>query len=180
MNDAVTTITARFLADRHRLLSFIQGLLRDPQAAEDIFQEVWLKLAAAVENGAVIENPPAWCRTVAKNLILMHWRSQKNSRVVVDSTLLEFVDFVECAYAENELVNETGPERQRALRDCLSMLPEKSRRLVELKYDKELSLKAIAATVQQTTDSVIKALVRLRQGLATCVEKKLKLQELDL
>ncbi len=180
MNDATTTITAGFLADRHRLLSFIQGLLRDPQAAEDIFQEVWLKLAAAVEKGAVIENPPAWCRTVAKNLILMHWRSQKNSRVVVDSTLLEFVDFVECAYAENESVNETGPERQRALQDCLSTLPEKSRRLVELKYDKELSLKAIAATVQQSTDSVIKALLRLRQGLATCVEKKLKLQELGL
>lgn len=179
MNDA-RQITAQFLADRHRLMSFIHGLLRDPQTAEDIFQEVWSKLAAELENGGDIENPPAWCRTVARNLILMHWRTQKNSKVVVDSMLVEFVEFVDQAYAENDAVNDVGPERQRALSECLSALPEKSRRLLTLKYEQGLSLNAIAAAVAQSTDSVIKALLRLRHALGVCVEKKLKLQQLGL
>lgn len=173
-------ITAQFLADRHRLMAFIHGLLRDPQTSEDVFQEVWLKLSAELEKGVAIQNPPAWCRTVARNLILMHWRSQKGAKVIVDSTLIEFLDGVEQAFAENEAVNETGPERRRALGDCLRALPEKSRHLIALKYEQELPLKDIATKVGQSCDSVIKALVRLRQALATCVEKKLKLQELGL
>ncbi len=72
MNERTQHITAQFLADRHRLMAFIHGLLRDPQTAEDVFQEVWLKLSAELEKGTLIENPPAWCRTVARNLILMH------------------------------------------------------------------------------------------------------------
>jgi RNA polymerase sigma-70 factor (ECF subfamily) len=180
MNERTQHITAQFLADRHRLMAFIHGLLRDPQTAEDVFQEVWLKLSAELEKGTLIENPPAWCRTVARNLILMHWRSRKTSRVIVDSTLTEFLDFVEQAFAENETVDETGPERRRALAGCLRALPEKSRRLITLKYEQELPLKEIAGAVGQSTDAVIKTLVRLRQALAACVEKRLKLQELGL
>jgi RNA polymerase sigma-70 factor (ECF subfamily) len=128
----------------------------------------------------VIQNPPAWCRTVARNLILMHWRSKNGAKVVVDSTLIEFLDSVEQSFAENEAANETGPERRRALGECVRALPEKSRHLIALKYEQELPLKDIATNVGQSCDSVIKGLVRLRQALAICVEKKLKLQELGL
>ena len=180
MSGRTQQITTQFLADRHRLMAFIHGLLRDAQTAEDVFQEVWLKLSTELEKGTEIQNPPAWCRTVARNLILMHWRSQKNSKVVVDSSLIEFLDFVEQAFAENETVNETGPERRAALTECMRALPEKSRQLIALKYEQALSLKDIAAAVGQSADAVIKALVRLRQALATCVEKELKLQEMGL
>ena len=173
-------VTTQFLADRHRLMAFIHGLLRDPQTAEDVFQEVWLKLSTELEKGTEIQNPPAWCRTVARNLILMHWRSRKSARVVVDSTLIEFLDFVEQAFAENEELDETGPARQRALAECLRPLPEKSRRLLALKYEQALPLKEIAGAVGQSVEAVIKALVRLRQALAACVEKKLKLEEAGL
>jgi RNA polymerase sigma-70 factor, ECF subfamily len=180
MSERTQQITTQFLADRHRLMAFIHGLLRDPQTAEDVFQEVWLKLSTELEKGTDIQNPPAWCRTVARHLILMHWRSQKNSKVVVDSPLIDFLDFVEQAFSEHATVNETGPERRAALAECLRALPEKSRQLIALKYEQALSLKDIAAAVGQSADAVIKALVRLRQALATCVEKKLKLQELGL
>jgi RNA polymerase sigma-70 factor (ECF subfamily) len=180
MSEHYQQIAAQFLADRHRLMAFICGLLRDAQASEDVFQEVWLKLSGELEKGVVIQNPPAWCRKVARNLILMHWRSQKGAKVIVDSTLIEFLDSVEQAFTENEAVNETGPERRRALGECLSALPEKSRHLIALKYEQELPLKDIATKVGQSCDSVIKALVRLRHALVTCVEKKLKLQELGL
>jgi RNA polymerase sigma-70 factor (ECF subfamily) len=180
MSEHTQRITAQFLADRHRLMAFIHGLLRDAQTAEDVFQEVWLKLSAELEKGTEIQNPPAWCRTVARNLVLMHWRSQKNSKVVVDSSLIEFLDFVEQAFAENECVDDTGPERRGALAECMRALPEKSRQLLVLKYEQALSLKDIARAVGQSTDAVIKALVRLRQALAACVEKKLKLREMGL
>lgn len=180
MSERITHVTAQFLANRHRLMSFIEGLLRDTPVSEDVFQEVWLKLSRSLEKGVEIQDQAKWCRKVAKNLILQHWRSQRNSKIVVDSTLLEFVDFVDRAFDENESLQDYRPERQQALSDCIKALPEKSKTLIALKYDQGCSLESIGQKVEQSTDSVIKALLRLRQALAVCVQKKLKLQELGL
>jgi RNA polymerase sigma-70 factor, ECF subfamily len=176
--DRTMQLTTEFLANRQQLMSFIYGLVRNPQIAEDIFQETWLKLANSTRQGTVIERPAQWCRKVAKNLVLQHWRQQANSKVVVDSSLLEFLDYVELAFDENPA--DRVAERQQALNSCLEALPEKSRRLLTLKYEECYSLERIAQAVEQSTAAVIKALLRLRQALAACVQKKLKLSELGL
>jgi len=178
VDDKTKEITTEFLASRQRLMSFIYGLVRDPQAAEDIFQETWLKLANAVQQGTVIHQPAKWCRKVAKNLVLQYWRQQRNAKVVADSSLLEFLEFVDLAFEENAL--EQTSDRQQALNDCVAVLPPKSRRLLALKYDDGYSLEKIAQVAEQSTAAVIKALLRLRQALASCVEKKLRLSELGL
>ena len=178
VDDRSKQLTSEFLAGRQQLMAFIYGLVRDPIVAEDIFQETWLKLATAMQQGPAIENQAKWCRAVAKNLVLQHWRQQRNSKVVADSSLLEFLDFVELAFEEAPSMGAN--DRQQALNDCVASLPEKSKRLLALKYAEGYSLEKIARTVEQSTAAVIKALLRLRQGLSTCVEKRLKLSELGL
>lgn len=180
MSETLKQVTTEFLASRPQLMAFIYGLVRHPQTAEDIYQEVWLKLAGALENGTVIENQAKWCRTVAKNLILQHWRDQRDAKVVADSTLLEFVDYVELAFAEDDSPDDRWADRQHALNQCVAALPEKSKQLLLLKYHQSFSIGEIASHLRQSAAAVIKALVRLRQALAICVEKKLKLQELGL
>ena len=178
MDDRTKEITTEFLANRQQLMSFIYGLVRDPQVAEDIFQGTWLKLANAQQQGTVIQHQAKWCRKVAKNLVLQHWRRQRNAKVVADSSLLEFLDFVELAYEENPL--QRTSDRQQALNDCVAVLPSKSKRLLALKYDEGYPLQKIAQTVDQSTAAVVKALLRLRQALSICVEKKLKLSAFGL
>jgi RNA polymerase sigma-70 factor, ECF subfamily len=178
MSESLKQVTSEFLASRHQLMSFIYGLVRDPQVAEDIFQETWLKLAGALEKGIVIEHQGKWCRQAAKNLILQYWRDQRNAKVVADSALLEFVEFVDLAFEENEKGN--GPDRKHALHECVQALPHKSKQLLMLKYEEGISISGIAAQVHQSSAAVVKALLRLRQALAVCVQKKLKLQELGL
>jgi len=180
MAESNKQVTAEFLAKRHQLLSFITGLLRDPLEAEDIFQEVWLKLAGALEKGIVIEDQAKWCRKAAKHLVLEHWRSRRTAKVFADSTLVEFLDFVDQAYEENQSLHDRRPELQRALNECVAALPARSRQLIALKYEERLSLNAVAERAGQSAAAVIKALLRLRQSLASCVEKKLKLEELGL
>lgn len=159
-------------------MSYIHGLVRDPQAAEDVYQEVWLRLANQIEHGS-IQNQDGWCRQVARNLIIQIWRKQKSSKVVVDSTLLEFVDCVDKAYEENLSAEGAWGDRQRALNDCVASLPEKSKQLLLLKYDESLPILSIAARLRQSSSAIAKSLVRLRHALMQCVEKKLKLLELE-
>jgi len=178
MDERAKEITTEFLSNRQQLMAFIYGLVRDPQAAEDVFQETWLKLANALQQGTVIQSQAKWCRTVAKNLVLQHWRQQRNAKVVADSSLLEFLDFVELAFEENPWRDTS--DRQQALNDCVAALPGKSQRLLTLKYAEGHSIQEIASVLQQTGAAVVKALLRLRQALSICVEKKLKLGELGL
>ncbi|MCI0537065.1 MAG: sigma-70 family RNA polymerase sigma factor [Verrucomicrobiales bacterium] len=174
MADAIKQVTTEFLAQRRNLMAFIYWLVRDPHVAEDIFQEVWLKLAGALEAGVAIENQANWCRGAAKNLILHHWRDQRDSKIVADS---EFIERVEIAF--HDLKPEWSARRE-ALDECVRALPEKSRRLLCLKYESGFSIKAIAQELRQSAESVIKALLRLRHALGQCIERKIKFMNLGL
>jgi RNA polymerase sigma factor (sigma-70 family) len=153
----------------------VGGLLRDAHAEEDVIQEVWVRLAAEVEKGTVIENQPAWCRGVARNLILKHWRTQQTAKVVADSEVMEaFLAQVETAFSEaDENADDEWQRRQQALDDCVAALPEKSRRMLSLRYEARKSVEEVARTTGQSFDAVTKSLYRLRQVLTACVERKL-------
>lgn len=170
-------LATEFIANRHLLMSFISGLVRDAHEAEDIFQEVWLRLARADEQGVVIENQLKWCRGVAKNLILHYWRDSRNAKVIADSELLQFLDYVELAYEEGDTSPDKWSDRQQALHECLSGLPEKSRQLLKLKYDEGCSILQICERLGKSSAAVVKALLRLRSALAVCVSKRMRLQE---
>jgi RNA polymerase sigma-70 factor, ECF subfamily len=173
-SDAIQRAAAEFIRDRHRLGAFVNGLLRDPHAAEDLLQEVWVRLAAEVERGTALENQAAWCRAVARNLIRRHWERQQSAKVVADSLVLEaFLERVEQAFAELEDAQDERAARQQALEDCVAALPEKSRRMLSLRYEARASVEEVARTGGQTFDAVTKALYRLRLSLAGCVERKL-------
>ena len=173
-SEIIQRAAAEFIHDRHRLGAFVGGLLRDAHAAEDVIQEVWVRLAAEVEKGTVFENQPAWCRAVAKNLILKHWRRQRNAKVIADSEVLEvFLARVDQAFAETDESGDLWERRQQALDDCVAVLPEKSRRLLSLRYEGRVPVEEISRRVGQRFDAVTNALYRLRQALSDCVERKL-------
>jgi RNA polymerase sigma-70 factor (ECF subfamily) len=170
--------TAEFLRERHRLGAYVTGLLRDVHAAEDVLQEVWLRLAAEVEKGTVLENQSAWCRGVARNLARRHWEKQQKAKVIADSAVLEaFLDRVDLAFAEAEQgEDDHGAARRQALQDCVAKLPEHSRHLLSLRYERRLSMDEVARELGRGFDAVTKALYRLRQGLLLCVRRKLNLR----
>ena len=164
-------LTARFLACRHGLFSFIYGLIRNPEDAEDLLQEVWLRFSAAVERGASIEEPAHWCRATARNLILHYWRDRKNAKVIVDNELFELV---ELAFIEQDLQQDLWEARRHALTECIESLPEKSKRLVALKYGEAQTAEEVARLLNQSAPSILMALSRIRRVLQQCAEKKLK------
>jgi RNA polymerase sigma-70 factor (ECF subfamily) len=174
-SEIIQQAAAEFIRDRHRLGAFVCGLLRDAHAAEDLIQEVWVRLAAEVQKGTAIENQPAWCRGVARNLVLKHWRTQRNAKVVADSEVMEaFLAQVDTAFAESETdSNDEWQRRQQALDDCVAALPEKSRHLLSLRYEGRHSVEDVARATGQSFDAVTKTLYRLRQALTECVERKL-------
>ncbi len=172
--EIIQQAAAAFIRDRYRLGAFVGGLLRDAHAAEDVIQEVWVRLAAELEKGTVLGNQAAWCRGVAKNLIRRHWERQKTGKVIANSEMMEkFLDQVAEAFDESDEMSEHWAERQRALDECVSALPKRSRRMLSLRYESGSSVDEVARTLGMGFDGVTKSLYRLRKSLGKCVERKL-------
>jgi RNA polymerase sigma-70 factor (ECF subfamily) len=60
-----------------------------------------------------------------------------------------------------------------ALRGCLEKLPEKSRALIELYYYRDVPTAEIAAQMDMKTDTVCRAMCRVREKLRACVGRVL-------
>ncbi|HEX8910985.1 MAG TPA: sigma-70 family RNA polymerase sigma factor [Humisphaera sp.] len=178
--DVLKDLTRRFLAGRHQLLGFIHGLVRDLDVAEEILQEVWIRLADAVERGIEVRQPEPWCRGVAKNLILHHFRDKRTAKVTADS---RFIDLAEQAFAEHADGGPGGGDlwtvRREVLFRCVEQLPAKSREIVQMKYVQGLKVAEIARRKGRTLDGVMKALSRIRQVLGECVERRRMAEGLD-
>lgn len=175
---AIHKAAAAFIRDRHLLGAFVNGLLRDVHAAEDILQEVWALLSLEVDKGTEILNQAAWCRGVARNLIRRHWEKTHQTPVVADSEVLEsFLTRVEQCFEPAETREHFATARLAALDKCVASLPERSRQLLSLKYTRRASLDQIARETGQSFEAVKKALIRLRSALLECVRRRLSQEE---
>ena len=173
---ALKELAAQFMGQRHSLTAFIEGLVGDPAAAEDIFQEVWIRLAEAAEKGTEIEDLPRWCRGVARNLILHYWRDRRGDREIADSRIVEFV---ETAFAEQAGAVEHWLDRRKALAGCIDRLPDHARELLRMKYDQGRSMAEIGRLLRRSLNGVMVSLSRLRHALSDCVDKQITPMESD-
>jgi RNA polymerase sigma factor (sigma-70 family) len=151
---------------------------RDYHLAEDLFQEVWVRLAQCLEAGANISDEARWCRATAKHLLLHHWRSERRTVVGACADFEAVLERLERSLMESEaFAGEAFTRRQEALLECLAHLPPRQRGLLELKYELRCSIDQISQKLCETPAAISKALTRLRHGLQMCVRKRLQLAE---
>ena len=171
MTDKLEQLGAQFLTQRHVLMAFISGLIRDPDAAEDILQDVWLRLSEASRNDVAIDDLGAWCRGTARNLVLHYWREKRSARVIPDSSML---DLVERAFDEQAGAQSVWMARKNALLECLRVVPEKSRQLLAQVYERGAQLTDVARQSGQTYGAVLMLLSRVRKSLRDCVARRIQ------
>jgi RNA polymerase sigma-70 factor (ECF subfamily) len=174
VNSRNKEISKQFIAERHRLLAFIRGMIRDPNDAEDILQEVWIRLADALEQNKEIRILGKWCRGVAKNLILHYWRDRRTKEMVIDEDILELAE-----RAFDETDDEPGfwDEKRKALHECMKVLPQEGKRLLVLKYEQGFSAEELGRRFKKKASAILMYLSRVRASIRACIEQRLRLRE---
>src|SRR5258705_7010553 len=76
-------VTAAFLANLPSLQGYSRSLTRDPEAAADVCQEVFVKLLVTARAGGMPDVPGAWMHRVAHNIVV----SSARRRSTRDRTL---------------------------------------------------------------------------------------------
>lgn len=158
-----------FLRAELDLRAFIGALIREPGAREDVFQEIAITLWESFDRF----DPKraafgAWARGVATNKVLQMRRKSGRLPIAFPPDTIE-------AIAEAFTVEEApmAGERAEALRACVRELPEKSRQLIELRYEEGLSGKQLAKRLGRSIDAIYQTLSRIRRGLETCIKQRI-------
>ncbi|MBI3864885.1 MAG: sigma-70 family RNA polymerase sigma factor [Planctomycetia bacterium] len=155
------------------LRAFIGSIVRGSHDGDDLFQEVALTLWKEFPRYDRARPFGAWARGIAAMKLM-----QRGDRVKRQPALLspEAIDAVSRAF--DRLETPVSREAQ-ALEHCLDQLPEKSRQLLTLRYERSLSIEQIARELQATLDAVYQTLSRLRARLQDCVNRRLSSPELS-
>ena len=147
------------------LKAFLGSVVRDRAAADDLYQEVCLALWQSFANYDPARPFGAWARGVAGKKVLQAF--EKSRRIPLAFSPKTIQSLLE-AYDRNEpAVTETD-----GLRDCIGKLPDRSRRLLVLRYERGLKLGELARQVGGTLDAVHKLLSRIRENLEDCLRRK--------
>jgi len=161
------TILKHLFAARQRLSATAWLIVRDAQAAEDLFQNVALK---SVTKDVSFEHEGgllSWATVSIKREGIDWLRKRKPETLGLDPEVLDLLGREWSAHVQPE-----GP-RMEALRECLDSVPEKARHLLHLRYFEGHSCDEVASRVGASLDAVYQRLSRLHRQLKDCVDQRL-------
>jgi RNA polymerase sigma factor (sigma-70 family) len=148
---------------KDRIYTSIYFLVKDKYLAEDIFQDVFIKVIDTIKGGRYTEEGKflPWALRIAHNLCVDHFRKVKRTPTIKtsdDRDIFEVLNFREDS-AEQKVMQRQSHDR---VRKMLEMLPEEQREVIILRHYADLSFKEIA---DLTKCSINTALGRMRYGL---------------
>jgi RNA polymerase sigma factor (sigma-70 family) len=168
----ISSVISRF---GKRLLGFIRQRVNSEADAEDVLQDVWYQLTAAVDSGP-IEQVGSWLFTVARNKITDRYRKKKTASLE-DLLAIDGED-EGSGFADILLDNSNNPETVhlrslfwKTLDEALQELPEEQRAVFVWNELGDMSFKEIAELTGEKVNTLISrkryAVLYLRERLQT-------------
>jgi RNA polymerase sigma-70 factor (ECF subfamily) len=138
-----------------RLVAQLFAFTNDVSEAQDVVQEAFARALARPNGLSDVENPEAWLRTVAINVVRRRWRRRK----LLDAILLRDRPIAR--------LTEPPPAPERAdLRDALARIPQQYREVIVLHYLADLPVDEVADVLGVPVGTIKSRLYRGRLALA--------------
>ncbi len=159
-NNALGTVITRY---KDKIYGSIYLLVRDKYQAEDIFQELFIRIIDTIKAGRYTDEGKfiQWAMRIAHNMCLDHFRKVKRTPCIKtsdDHDIFEVLNFSE-AGADQKIMRSESHE---TVRRMLDKLPAEQREVIIMRHYAELSFKEIASLMKCSINT---ALGRMRYGL---------------
>lgn len=156
-----------FVSHERRIRVYLFNLLGDRHAVDEVMQNVSTVLWEKFDQLDVDSNFLRWAYKIAKYEVLMYRRSMARDRLVLSPVTIELLT------EDHELEDEEVRDTQRRLLDrCLGELADEDRELLIKAYQSDTTITALAAQLNRSSNSLYKAINRLRQHLTRCMRKR--------
>jgi len=154
------------LITRHkdRVFTYIYLIIKNKDLAEDIFQEVFIKVIQSLRAGKYRDNGKflAWVFRIAHNMIIDHFRQEKMNKVYSNDDYEVDLLNTEKLCDENceDIIIRSQVHME--VKDLVDRLPSDQKEVIILRHYKGLSFREIA---DDTDVSINTALGRMRYAL---------------
>jgi RNA polymerase sigma-70 factor (ECF subfamily) len=149
---------------KDKVYSTIVFLVKDRTLAEDLFQEVFIKVINTLRSGKYNEEGKLsqWLMRVAYNLCIDHFRKVKRAPKTTEADGSEVIDYsvISDHNVEKEMIKK---EQCAQVQNVIDQLSPEQKEVVILRHYADLSFKEIAKI---TNVSINTALGRMRYALA--------------
>ena len=153
------------LLKRHidKIYTSIYLFVKDTELAEDIFQEVFIKIIDTLRKekynneGKFLQ----WAMRIAYNMCVDHFRRAKRMTKISNTETFDIFNILECKddHMENSIIKSQIHSK---LRHLVDQLPDEQREVVILRHYADMSFKEIS---QMTRVSINTSLGRMRYAL---------------
>ena len=168
------SLLGTYLEKRDVLLRYIAASCRDPGLAEDIIQDLYVKLSS-LETEPVVDNPSGYLFRMANNIYLNRLRALKSERTrdhAWQSTSFESIGADAIADEPTPEARLTGRQQIQTLKAAIAALPERTQAIFRLHKLEGLTQTQVAARLDISISSVEKHLASALKTLTAQVRNK--------
>jgi len=145
---------------KDKLYRYALRIVKDEMGAEDVVQEVIIKLWKKKEQFAEIDNKEAWCMTLTRNLSIDKTRSKKGGRTESIEDYHHVKDKTLDPYKETK-----SKDMMNRIMAMMETLPENQKSVLHLRDVEGYSYKEISEITTLSVDQVKVNLYRARKSM---------------
>ena len=166
--DALATLVVRY---KDKIFTSIYLLVKDKYLAEDIFQDVFIRIIDTLKTGRYTDEGKflPWAMRIAHNLCVDHFRKVKRSPSIKtsdDRDIFEVLNFSEAGVDQRMMAEQSHDK----VRKMIDLLPEDQREVIIMRHYADLSFKEISelkrtAVFYESPHRIMKTLESLKLHL---------------
>ena len=148
---------------KSRVFSFIMSKVKHRDIAEDLFQDVFIKVINSLQKGKYNDQGKflPWVMRIAHNLVIDYFRKQSRMRNVGQTEEFNIFDVLsDCSRGQDEEMIRKRVHKD--LNFLINSLPADQMEVLKMRYFEDMSFKEIASI---TNVSINTALGRMRYAL---------------
>jgi len=166
--DALAAMISRY---QHRLYRYLLRLVREPAAADDLFQQTWLRVMEKIGRYDARRNFESWLFTVAHNLAIDAWRGQRGESPLDEADGGDSGERLRTGDPD-ALEQLLDFERGAMLAACMHELPAIHREVLTLRFEEDMKLEEIAEVAGIPLATVKSRLSRALEGLRAAINAR--------
>lgn len=144
---------------KNKLYRFAMSMLGNSFDAEDVIQELLVRIWKRKDQFVEIDNKEAWCMTVTRNLSIDKIRSRKNDTSNID----DYYHISDQAASPSQRLEQK--DTLNSVMKLMDQLPDKQKMVMHLRDVEGYTYQEISEMTELTVDQVKVNLFRARQTL---------------
>lgn len=153
------------------LRSYISAQVFNSGDVDDLAQETFIAAYRSLSSFRRGDDLGAWLRGIARNKVMMYFRSSQRRASALDRFRAEVAEIV--GGELDAAAGDEKPEHIEALLRCIAKLPDKLRRVVHAGLE-GMKVQALAEALQTSAGAVYQLHYRANQLLRECVLKEVQ------